>query len=255
MTTAPAATALGGIVSGAFGTAPVTVRLSPPRTGPADVAHARARLASIADADVAELDLMCPPPTAAFSSRDALLPGYARARADLEAHGFAPMVRPVGGHLAVYDQGALVVHLAAPHPVARDHIRERFEIFGAVLADTLRAFGVDARVGPVPGEYCDGAYSVNDAGRAKIVGTGQRITRAGYLLSAVVSVLKPSRVRAALEVGYADLGLDLRPETVGCVADSTPGVTVEEVRNELVATLARTLPIAAPQTPSLPAAV
>ncbi|MBB4789490.1 hypothetical protein [Streptomyces nodosus] len=49
-------------------------------------------------------------------------------------------------------------------------------------------------------------------------------------------------MRPELEVGYADLGLDLRPETVGCVADSTG----QEVRDARVAALERVLPIADP---------
>jgi len=46
-------------------------------------------------------------------------------------------------------------------------------------------------------------------------------------------------VRRALEIGYAALGLDLRPQTVGCVADTVPGVTVDDARREIVAALGR----------------
>jgi octanoyl-[GcvH]:protein N-octanoyltransferase len=227
----------------AFGAGSVTVRFADPRSGEADVRYVRQRLAAVRDGASAELDVMCPPPTAAFGSSDARLPGYPQACADLEAVGFSAMVRPVGGHLAVYDEAALVVHLTAPHPAALDYITARFKAFAGALVTSLSAFGVDARVGPVPGEYCEGAFSVNRSGCAKLAGTGQRVTRGGYAFSAVVSVCESGRVRQALEIGYAALGLDLRPQTVGCVADTAPGVTVDQARREIVAALGRVLPL------------
>jgi len=225
----------------AFGPGPVTVRFSDPRSGEADVRYVRERLVAVRDGAPAELDIMCPPPTAAFGARDALLSGYADACTAVEALGFSPMLRPVGGHLAVYDEAALVVHLTAPHRAAGDFITARFKAFASVLVSSLRVFGVDARVGAVPGEYCEGAFSVNRSGRVKLAGTGQRVARGGYAFSAVVSVCDSGSVRRALEIGYAALGLDLRPETVGCVADASPGVTVDDVRREIVAALGRVL--------------
>ena len=93
----------------------------------------------------------------------------------------------------------------------------------------------------MPGEYCEGEFSVNDSGRAKLVGTGQRITRSGYLFSAVIMVHGADRARAALEAAYPLMGLDLRPETVGCVADAVPGVTLDEVRDAVLAAIGRLL--------------
>ena len=49
--------------------------------------------------------------------------------------------------------------IADPQPPKRTY--ERFEEVAGLIADALRALGVDARVGEVPGEYCPGAYSVN----------------------------------------------------------------------------------------------
>jgi octanoyl-[GcvH]:protein N-octanoyltransferase len=225
-----------------FGTQAVAVlRPHGRRSAEADMLLVRDRLAGLADGGRPELTLADPEPTAAFSRRDTLLPGYERARDLLAARGLAPIIRPVGGHLAVYGDGALVVHLWASHGDPRAHIRERFSLLTGALAQGLRTLGVDARVGPVPGEYCDGEFSVNDAGRTKLVGTGQRIVRTGYLFSAVVMVHSAEVAREALVPAYRELGLALRPETVGCVADSAPGVTVEEVREQLVSALAGVL--------------
>ena len=198
----------------------------------------RARLAGLREGGHAELLISRPRPTAAFSRRDALLPAYGPARAVVAARGFAPVLRPVGGHLAVYDEGALTLHLLAPHADPRSDIRGRFEAFGETMTETLRAGGVDARVGAVPGEYCDGAYSVNLAGRSKLVGTGQRIVRGGYLFSAVVMIDHPGPARAAMREAYRALGMAFDPASVGCLDDALPGITWEGGRDLVVDTLA-----------------
>lgn len=227
----------------AFGAGPfAVVPVTGPRTGPADMDLVAQRLAGLTLGGTPALDLVTAAPTAAFSRRDTLRSGFADAEALASAAGFVPVVRPVGGHLAAYDGGSLVLHLWAPHPEPRVHIRERFEQAGEAVATALRGLGVDARVGPVPGEYCDGAYSVNAGGRAKLAGTGQRITRTGFLFSAVVMVRDAAPAREVLTGAYRALDLAFRPETVGCVADSVPGITVEEVRGELLAALAAVLP-------------
>lgn len=221
------------------------VSLWGPRSPEADMEMVRSAMASLDRSDP-RLTLGEPLPTAAFTRRDALRPGYPTAVATLLERGYAPVTRPVGGNLAVYDQGSVVLYLWGPHRQARLFIRERFELFGDAIAGALRTLGVDARLGPVPGEYCDGEFSINHAGRAKLAGTGQRINRHGFLFSAVVMVTEADRVREALTAAYADLGLDLRPETVACVADAVPGVTVEEVRDQLVASFAALAPVVAP---------
>ena len=94
----------------------------------------------------------------------------------------------------------------------------------------------------MPGEYCPGEFSVNAAGTTKIVGTAQRLTRHGYLFSAVVLVTDPEPVRAVLVDAYAALGLDWRPASVGCVADHVPDVTVADVEDALLPGLHELLP-------------
>lgn len=222
------------------------VRDPRPRPGCEDMDFIANSLASLSGAAGGELNFSRPLSTAAFSRRDSIGAGYREACAVLAARGYAPIIRPVGGHLAVYGPGDLVVHLWAPHPDARSSIRERFEAFGEAAALALRGLGVDARVGAVPGEYCTGEFSVNDAGRAKLVGTGQRLTKHGYLFSAVVMVEDAGQARTALGEAYSLMGLDFRPESVGCVADAVPGATVEDVREALVGTLMPMLQASAP---------
>lgn len=201
-----------------------------------ETAHARARV--LTPASLAEVAVSAPPATAAFSRRDQLQAGYPAAAEAVAAHGFTPYLRPVGGRLAVYDEDSLVLHLLSGHAEPRVHIRERFALLGEAMAQALRGLGVDARVGRVPGEYCEGEFSVNAGGRSKLVGTGQRITRGGYLFSAVVMVDGADRARAALAAAYPLMGLELRPESVGSVVDEAPGVTLDDVRSALLQGLA-----------------
>lgn len=225
-----------------FGPGPlIVVQETGRRSGSQDMELVGRRLAALAAGGGAEINISVPHPTAAFSRLDSLRPGYPEAREALAARGFEPIIRPVGGHLAVYGQGDLVVHVWGPHPSARLHLRQRFVLLGQALAGGLRTLGIDARIGPVPGEYCTGEFSVNDSGRVKLAGTGQRLTRQGYLVSAVVMVEDTGQVRPALEEAYAHLGLELVPESVGCVADSAPGTTAEQLRHVLAAELQRLL--------------
>lgn len=234
--------------SAAFGSVPIRV-LPPGHRLPDDADEARGLLLEVAASGEAILALAPAVPTAAFSRRDMLLPGYAAAAQAVTDHGFAPVVRPVGGHLAIYDEGSLVLHLAAPHPQAKEQITARFEVFARVMADALSQWGIDARVGAVPGEYCDGAYSVNAAGRRKLIGTGQRIVRGAYLFSAVVMVTAGEPLRSALAEAYDRLGLAFDPATVGAVADELGDLRIDAVRARLLSSLERLLPFEQPDTP------
>lgn len=206
-----------------------------------------APLAAWAVLDAAEgwgwISACVPGPTAAFGRRDTLAAGYPGATAAVRAHGFEPVIRPVGGRLAAYHEGALIVDVVARHPDPRVGITARFRQFGEAVAAALVTLGVDARVGPVPGEYCRGEFSVNAGGLTKLAGTAQRLRRNGVLFSAVVLVANPEPVRAVLSDAYPFLGLTWNPATVGSVSDHVPGVTIDEVKDVLSSELGKILPI------------
>jgi lipoate-protein ligase A len=174
------------------------------------------------------LRVYSPQPTAAFSRRDTLRPGYPAAADAVRRFGFAPVVRPQGGSLAAYHRGSVVVdHVhraeqASPEPV------ERFQRFAALHAALLVRLGADARIGPVAGEYCPGEYSIN-AGGMKIVGSAQRVTRDGWLFSTVIQVSGARLLREVLTAAYSELGYDFEPATVGALDDVVSGVTVPAV--------------------------
>lgn len=188
-----------------------------------------------------------PGPSAAFGRLDQLQPGFAAAVARVTDAGFTPFVRPVGGRLAAYHDGAVVLDLLLRDPDPPSGTTARFRALAQLIQIGLTRLGVDARVGRVIGEYCPGDWSVNAGGTRKLVGTGQRLTREAVLLTAVIVVVDAAPLRDVMAGAYADLGLDLDPGTVGSVADVVPGVMVDDVVEVLAATLADHLQLAEPQ--------
>lgn len=192
------------------------------------VAHALLRRAGAGDLDEALRVYRPAGPAVVFGRRDTRLPGYPAAVAAAHDAGFATAVRAVGGRAVAYTHEALVVdHVRAEtqSPAAMDR---RFEGFGRRFAALLGDLGVDARVGPVPGEYCPGAHSVNARDEVKLVGTAQRVLPRAWLFSSLVAVGDEDRVRAVLADVYGALDLPFDPASVGTL-QSEAGTSVEEV--------------------------
>ena len=205
-----------------------------------DVAIGPAMLAAIGrDGGPDRLRLYRPGPTVAFSGRDCATPGIAQAAAAAAVAGFAPVRRGPGGRAAAYHRGALCLDHVCADVDARTDIRARFIGFGELLVDALRAVGTDAQLGPVPGEYCPGEFSINDGRGHKLVGTAQRLVRGGWLFGTVIMVTGTEPVRSVLVDAYRALGLDWIPATVGSVQDTVPGVTVADVQKAVSDAYAR----------------
>jgi octanoyl-[GcvH]:protein N-octanoyltransferase len=221
---------------------PVTVELIEGRAGedPAlDLALAPALLARVAKEERAPLVRVYRPwPTVAFGRRDSFLPGFAQAAADARRHGFTPGIRSAGGRAAAYHDDCLVVEEIIAAADANAGIQDRFAGEAERQAAALRGLGIDARVGEVPGEYCPGAHSVNARGQTKLIGAAQRTVSRAWLFSTVVVVDGSAQVRAVLEDVYAALGLDWNPASTGSIADERPGITVNHVKEALLAPLA-----------------
>jgi octanoyl-[GcvH]:protein N-octanoyltransferase len=176
-----------------------------------------------------------PSATVAFGRLDALRPGFGEAAAAARSHGFEPVLRAPGGHAVAYHEGCLGIDevVGEQDPIAGMH--DRFAASGSLLAGALRALGVDARVGRVPGEFCPGEFTVNARGAVKLVGTAQRVLRHASLLAASVAVSGADSLRSVLRDVYAALELDWDPATVGAVGDEVAGVGVDDVEHAIVA--------------------
>jgi lipoate-protein ligase A len=175
-----------------------------------------------------------PRPTVAFGRLDELSDGFADAVGAARSHGFAPVLRAPGGRPAAYDEASVVFDLVVRSQSAITGARDAFATTSEALARELVALGVDARVGPVEGEYCRGDFSVNAGGRVKIGGTAQRRVRGATLLGGFVTVAGADRLRAVLVDVYAALGIAWDPRTLGAVEPVGP----DDVEAAVVAALA-----------------
>lgn len=179
-------------------------------------------------------------PTVAFSARDLRSPGIERATAIAREAGFVCGVRSPGGRMVAYDDGAVVVDLlSAPdngrggHALFADEAGHHARVL-AGLGEVGGAGGpIDTRVGEVPGEYCPGEFSVNVAGRVKVLGSAQRIVRTGSLFSTVIQVRLSDRVRRMIGLLSDALGYALDRDSVGALADVAPDLDVTTVRTAL----------------------
>ncbi|MFB9796016.1 biotin/lipoate A/B protein ligase family protein [Arthrobacter citreus] len=171
------------------------------------------------------LRLYRPLPTVALGQRDARLPGFDAAAEACRAQGFEPLVRKAGGRAAAYHHGCLILDHVEPGGDGVAGSRPRFAAFGELYASALRAAGVDAAVGEIPGEYCPGEFTVHGTtgtGRKiKLVGTAQRVVNGAWLFSSVVVVQDAAPLRRVLSHCYSALGLEWNPETAGAAEDAT----------------------------------
>jgi octanoyl-[GcvH]:protein N-octanoyltransferase len=173
-------------------------------------------------------------PVVVFGRRDTRLPGFPRAVEAARAAGFAPTVRATGGRAVAYTSAALVVDHVRHEPGPTGGQDARFAEFGKRFVDLFRGYGIDARLGAVPGEYCPGAHSVNARGVEKLVGTAQRMVPGAWLFSSLVVVGDEDRLRPVLTEVYRCLGQDFDEGSVGSLSREAPGLDIDSVEAAVV---------------------
>jgi octanoyl-[GcvH]:protein N-octanoyltransferase len=192
-------------------------------------AWVKEKLASLQPGDEGILRFRRPKPTAAFSPQDTTHPDYERIKEQARANGFEPIERGTGGRLTMFDERALAITLLAPHPEPHLHTMKRYEIFSNIVADALKALGIDARVGELPNEYCPGKYSINAEGRVKLVGIAQRMNRRCVQMGAIISVERSDKACAAIAEAYSAMGLSFDTQSYGAICDLKPTLSYNEV--------------------------
>ena len=191
-----------------------------PEMGPA---VSRALLDRVAAGEIPDtIRLSRPGRVVAFGRQDVLSAGYTNAVLAARDHGYEAMERLAGGRAAAYFEGTLSLTQTIADPEPPKRTKSRFDAICEAIMQALAGFGIDARVGEVPGEYCPGAYSVNGAGRVKLAGVGQRMIRGAAHVGAVIVVDDSAELRRVLEPVYSALDLRWRPDTTGSVAEATP---------------------------------
>lgn len=174
-----------------------------------------------------------PRPTMAFSRRDERALGFARAAAAAEDAGFLAAVRMVGGTFAPMHEGSLMVDEFG-WTAGAEWPTERFDRHAALLAEVFASYGIDARVGEVPGEYCPGGHSVNRGGIVKLSGTAQRVAGGAWLVSSVVQVGSVEALRYVTARVAAELETEVDVATIGSLSDTVSGLRPDEAAERIV---------------------
>jgi lipoate-protein ligase A len=209
-------------------------------TAAMDAAVSAALLEAVSAGEAVEtLRLFRPPTAVVFGSHDRVSAGFAEAVRAARAEGFEAALRLAGGRAAVFHEGTIGFAWSRPEREPKAGIRARFEEISGLVAEALRDVGVDARVGEVPGEYCPGAYSVNAAGRRKLMGVGQRLAAGASHVGGVIVVGGADRIRNVLQRVYEALAIAWDPTTVGAVEDEHAAPGWETVADALLRALAR----------------
>ena len=200
-----------------------------------DTALSHALLRRAARSEIGEtLRLHRPGSLVAFGRRDVVSPGYRSAIHAGRSAGFEAIERLAGGRAAVFHPGTIAFGWTIPTPKPRETIKPRFEALASTLLAAFRALGADARIGEVPGEYCPGAYSINVAGRHKVMGAGQRIIGHAAHVGGVVVVEGGDRIAEVLIPVYEALELNWNPATSGDLNGAVPGITRRDVLASIV---------------------
>jgi lipoate-protein ligase A len=216
------------------------IRAAFPEPPTLDTAVSHALLRRVSDGRQPEtLRLHRPGPIVAFGPKDRLAPGYPSAIEAAAAQGFGSIQRLAGGRAAVFHEQTIAFSWAIPDPSPRLRIQERFQELAEIVAAALRALGVDARIGEVPGEYCPGAHSVNAKGKTKLMGVGQRIVQRAAHVGGVIVVGEGERIRDVLLPVNATLGLEWDPATVGSLQDEVASVTWEATEAAIIEELSK----------------
>lgn len=202
-----------------------------------DTAVSRVLLSQAAAAPGPEtLRLSVPGRAVAFGKHDVVSAGFDQAVAATRAAGFQPFVRLAGGRAAVFHEQSVAVSWTMPdkHPI--EGIRTRFAAVAGALTNAMVSLGISAEIGPLPGEYCPGDYSIH-VGSVKIAGLGQRLVRSAAHVGGVIVVGNGAAVGDVLVPVYKAMRLDWNPETVGALTDTVAGIDPETVIEAIVAQL------------------
>jgi octanoyl-[GcvH]:protein N-octanoyltransferase len=203
-----------------------------------DVAVSRALLREVAAGKRPEtLRLYRPDDVVAFSTTDLRRPGFTRAAHAAQREGFDAALRLAGGAAAVFTTETLAFAWCTPETDERAGIHARFARVAEWVARALRRLGVDARVGEVSGAYCPGDWSVNARGQRKLMGVGQRVVRGAAHTGGVIVVGGSDRMRAVLVPVYAELDFPFLPHSAGAIEDEIGPVSLDAVREALLAEL------------------
>ncbi|MGT2808028.1 lipoate--protein ligase family protein [Streptococcus iniae] len=139
---------------------------------------------------------------------DRELPCFASAKQTIEAKGFYPVVRNIGGLAVVADEGILNASLIIP-----DNMTEKISISNAYLlmVELIRTSFSDfyQKIDhyEIEGSYCPGNYDLSISGR-KFAGLAQRRIKDAILVSIYLSVNGNQNKRGQLIADFYEEGIN-----------------------------------------------
>lgn len=206
--------------------------------GPLDTAVSRAILQRVSDGELGEtLEVGAPHHIAAFGKHDTLTAGFDTAVAIARSHGYDPTIRIAGGRVVVFSPTIVRFAWTIPSPDPAPTMHERFRVLANGVVTALASLGITSEIGEIPHEYCAGEYSVNVRGSRKVMGVGQRLSRAAAQIGGMIVVSDPDDINTVLVPIYDALGVPIDPSATGSLAD-VASVTVDDVLDALTAALA-----------------
>jgi len=118
------------------------------------------------------LCLMRHPRCLVVTRREARMPNFDSARAELTKAGWPLAVRASGGSCVPQGPGMLNLSLVFPR-VMDWRLEDGYRLLCDLLGEFLKSYGLSVETGDVPGSFCDGRYNLQVDGK-KLVGTAQR---------------------------------------------------------------------------------
>lgn len=200
-----------------------------------DVAVTRALLLRVAAGELPEtVRLYRPRPTVAFGRHDIVRSGCSTAARLAREAGFTVAQRLAGTRTIAYHDGCVLFEHCIPDTEPLRHLADRYTEAANTVATALRTFGIDARIGEIPGEFAPGMYSVNAQWRTKLAAIDQRTVDRATLIAGLVIVAGAEELRDVLLDVNDALGFEWDTTALGSVEDEVGEVDVAAVGDAIV---------------------
>ena len=200
-----------------------------------DTAISHALLRNVSDGEIQQsLRVYQPRNLITFGPQDTTEPGFQKAVHLGRSQGFDCIRRLVGGRAAMFHHGTLAFGLTLTDHQPRENIEKNFQMMATLLLGALGRLGVEAKIGPVTGEYCPGKFSINSQGKFKLAGIGQRLARNATYIGGVISYQQNLIAEKILTLVYSTLNLELNPNSFGNIETVLPSVSYNALEQAIL---------------------
>lgn len=180
---------------------------------------------------------------------DKQVPDLERGLTVIEAAGYQPVVRNLGGLAVVADEGVLNFSLFLPNPLDQKlEIKAAYQLMKELVERLLVDQGVTVEAYEVVDSYCPGNFDLSIGGK-KFAGLAQRRIKDGIVVSIYLSVCGDQAKRGQLVADFYAAGIggqattftypEVNPASMANLSDLCPtDFTVAEIKERLLTALA-----------------